>query len=111
MTMTRNLVILLACIFAFPIVTRTALIQTELTYNVRNAKGVHRFAPYLPGAGLVNRVLAAEMRNGSLSLDERLTALADELQPRLVRFAEPLLKEELGFALPAHLNHQIQQLV
>jgi RHS repeat-associated protein len=58
--MKKYAIILLACIFAFPTVTRTALIQTELTYNVRNAKGIYSFGTYLPGAGQVN------LANGNL---------------------------------------------
>ena len=66
--MKRNVIILLACVFAFPTVTRTALIQTELSYNVRNAKGVYPFGTYLGGVGQVN------MANGNLVFSRQLVA-------------------------------------
>ena len=52
--MIKKLVTVLVLVVAFPTATRTALVETELTYKVRNAKGINSFAPYLSGLGQVN---------------------------------------------------------
>ena len=54
--MMKKLILVVAAAIAFPTVTQTAFIQTELSYNPRNAKGTHPFVSYLPGIGQINLV-------------------------------------------------------
>ena len=64
--MIRKIALLFAAILAFPLPTRTALVQSELTYNVRNARGMYPFGAYFAGTGQVN------VANGNLVFSRRL---------------------------------------
>jgi hypothetical protein len=66
--------------------TRTALIQTELTYNVRNAKGIYSFGTYLPGKSIsptatasVSREAPQDAPSGSFGSEKRRLESAGEL--------------------------------
>jgi len=47
-------------VFGFPILIQTALMETELSYKPRNARGIHAFGTYLGGSGQIN------LANGNL---------------------------------------------
>jgi hypothetical protein len=54
--MLKRLAILALAFVLFPVISPTALIQTELSYNPRNAKGIYPFVTYFPHLGQVNLV-------------------------------------------------------
>src|SRR5512139_1523391 len=64
--MIKRLLIFVISMIAVPTVTMTALIQTELTYKVRNARGIYSFVPYLGTVGQVN------LANGNLIFSRQL---------------------------------------
>ena len=66
--MIRKISLLFVAILAFPLPTRTALIQSELSYNVRNARGIYPFGTYFAGTGQVN------LANGNLTFSRRLVS-------------------------------------
>ncbi len=54
--MTKRILLILIAFLTFPIATRTAFIETELTYDCMNAQGMYSFVPYLGGLGQINLV-------------------------------------------------------
>jgi RHS repeat-associated protein len=66
--MKKTILFIALAILVFPILTKTALIQTELTYKPRNAKGIYSFGTYLGTNGQVNLV------NGNLVYKEQLVS-------------------------------------
>ena len=66
--MKKRLVLILAVLAACPVITWTAIIQTELTYNPKNAKETYSFVPYLGGTGQINLV------NGNLIFGRQLVS-------------------------------------
>lgn len=54
--MSKKLMIFMLAFLLFPVVSSTALIQTELSYNPRNAKGIYPFVSYLGDVGQINLV-------------------------------------------------------
>ncbi len=66
--MKKRLLELLAFLVAFPMVPRTALIRTELSYKVRNAKGSYSFGAYRDGLSRIN------LANGNLIFSRSLVS-------------------------------------
>lgn len=64
--MTKKIVLIAMALLAFPVATRTALIETELTYDCMNARGAYPFVSYLGGVGRINLV------NGNLVFGDLL---------------------------------------
>jgi hypothetical protein len=62
------LLAIIAAILGSPILTQTAVINTELSYNVRNAKGIYPFVSYLGGTGQINLV------NGNLTFGRQIVS-------------------------------------
>ena len=60
--MKKIILFIFAAVFGFPILSPTALVETELSYKIRNERGVHSFGTYHNGAARVNLV------NGNLML-------------------------------------------
>ena len=60
--MKKIILFLFTAVFGFPILSPTALVETELSYKIRNERGVHSFGTYHNGAAQVNLV------NGNLML-------------------------------------------
>jgi hypothetical protein len=64
----KRLVLVLVLLIACPIITWTAINQTELTYNPKNAKGNYAFVPYLNGTAKINLV------NGNMIFGRQLVS-------------------------------------
>lgn len=57
----RKAILLVAiAMLGFPVLIQTALMETELSYKPRNARGIHSFGTYLGGTGQIN------LANGNL---------------------------------------------
>jgi hypothetical protein len=52
--MKKAMLLLAIAILGFPALIQTALMETELSYKPRNARGMHSFGSYLGGTGQIN---------------------------------------------------------
>ena len=60
--MKKIVLFIFTAVFGFPILSPTALVETELSYKIRNERGVLNFGAYHNGVAQVNLV------NGNLML-------------------------------------------
>ena len=76
--MMKRLALFVVALAGFPTITQTALLETELSYKPRNARGTYPFGSYLDGVGQVNlvngnlvygRQLVSRPGRGGLNLD------------------------------------------
>ncbi len=64
--MKKSILFVVIALLGFPVLPRTALMETELTHKPRNARGIYSFGTYLDGTGRINLV------NGNLVYGRRL---------------------------------------
>src|SRR2546422_512073 len=66
--MMKRLALFVVALAGFPTITHTALLETELSYKPRNARGMYPFVSYLGGVGQINLV------NGNLVFSRQLVS-------------------------------------
>ncbi|MGI0015055.1 MAG: hypothetical protein ACREBU_16680, partial [Nitrososphaera sp.] len=66
--MNKKLILFAVSILAFPTLSPTVILQTELSYDPKSAKGIHGIASYLGGVGEINLV------NGNLVFGRQLVS-------------------------------------